>query len=83
MQFAEEGCERSNKPVERMKTTQRTWKELLDNCVLIALVFGTIGIAIKFVTFFDQWVYFPAFPNALDATFLIFTVLYLVWKIKK
>jgi hypothetical protein len=66
-----------------MRATHRTWKELLNDCVLLALVFGTIGIAIKFTTFFGKWVYFPAFPNAFDATFLIFSVLYLVWKVKK
>jgi hypothetical protein len=66
-----------------MKTMQRTWKQLLNDCILIALVAGTIGIALKFTTFFDKWVYFPAFPNIIDATFLIFTVVYLVWKIKK
>jgi len=66
-----------------MKATNRTWKQMLDNCVLIALIFGTIGIAIKFTTFFGKWVYFPTFPNALDATFLIFSVLYLAWKVKK
>jgi len=61
----------------------RTWKELFNDCVLVVLVFGTIGIAIRFMTFFGKWVYFPTFPNALDAAFLIFSVLYLVWKIKK
>jgi hypothetical protein len=66
-----------------MKAMNRSGKELLNDCVLLILVFGTIGIALKFTTFFDKWVYFPAFPNALDATFLIFSVLYLVWKIKR
>jgi hypothetical protein len=66
-----------------MKTVYRSWKQLLNDCVLLILVFGTIGISLKFTMFFDKWVYFPSFPNALDATFLIFSVLYLVWKAKK
>lgn len=66
-----------------MKTMYRNWKELLNDCILIVLASGTIGIALKFTTFFDKWVYFPSFPNIIDATFLIFTVIYLVWKIKK
>jgi hypothetical protein len=66
-----------------MKSLHRTWKELLNDCILLILVFGTVGIALKFVTFFDKWVYFPMFPNVLDATFLVFSVTYLVWRIKK
>jgi hypothetical protein len=66
-----------------MKAMHRNWKELLNDCVLLILVSGTIGIALKFTTFFDKWVYFPSFPNVLDTSFLIFSVVYLVWKIKK
>jgi len=46
------------------------------------MVFGTVGIALKFTTFFNRWVYFPSFPNALDSTFLILSVVYLAWKAK-
>ena len=66
-----------------MKTMYKSWKQLLNDCVLLIMVFGTIGIALKFTMFFDKWVYFPSFPNAIDATFLIFSVIYLVWKIKR
>jgi hypothetical protein len=66
-----------------MKAREKTRKELANDCVLLALVFGTVGISLKFATFFDKWVYFPSFPNVLDATFLIFSVVYLAWKIKK
>lgn len=48
--------------------------------MLIIMVCGTIGIALKFITFFNQWVYFPSFPNVLDSTFLISAVAYLGWK---
>jgi hypothetical protein len=47
------------------------------------LVSGTIGIALKFTTFFDKWVYFPLFPNIVDAAFLIVSVIYLFWKAVK
>jgi hypothetical protein len=83
MRFIKKDRGAPRKHSEKMRATRRTWKELLNNCILIVLVFGTIGIAIRFTTFFDKWVYFPSFPNALDATFLIFSVLYLVWKVKK
>lgn len=57
--------------------------ELIQDCMLIVFVCGTIGIALKFATLFNQWVYFPSFPNALDSTFLISAVLYLAWKARK
>jgi hypothetical protein len=66
-----------------MKAVHNSWNDLLNDCIQIALVCGTIGIALKFITFFDQWVYFPSFPNVLDATFLILSVTYLTWKAKK
>ncbi|MGD6806704.1 MAG: hypothetical protein ACQCN4_07070 [Candidatus Bathyarchaeia archaeon] len=52
-------------------------KTLLNNLLLTAFLAGTIGLALKFTTYFDHWVYFPAFPNALDSTFLILSVIYL------
>jgi hypothetical protein len=51
--------------------------------MIIMLVAGTIGIALKFTTFFDRWVYFPSFPNIFDAAFLILSVGYLTWLAKK
>ena len=66
-----------------MKTIHNHWTSLLHDCMRIIFVCGTIGIAIKFVTFFNQWVYFPSFPNVIDATFLIAAVGYLAWKSSK
>lgn len=43
-------------------------------------VSGVIGIALKFMTLFDHWLYFPIFPNVLDAVFLVVSVLYLAYK---
>ena len=51
-------------------------KTLLSNLVLIIFFCGTIGIALKFVTFFDHWVYFPSFPNTLDSLFLVVSATY-------
>jgi hypothetical protein len=51
--------------------TNKGWKQVLGEGLLVLFFFGTIGIALKFVTFFNHWVYFPSFPNALDSTFLI------------
>lgn len=67
----------------KMKTMHRNWSELLNDCIIIMLVCGTIGIALKFTTFFDKWVYFPSFPNVLDAAFLILSTSYLTWKAQK
>jgi cytochrome c oxidase assembly factor CtaG len=66
-----------------MKALHRNWNELLNDCMIIILVAGTIGIALKFTTFFDRWVYFPSFPNICDAAFLILSVGYLTWKAKR
>jgi len=66
-----------------MKTLHRNWNELLNDCIQITLVCGTIGIALKFIAFFDQRVYFPTFPNLLDSAFLIISVTYLAWKARK
>jgi hypothetical protein len=62
------------KPIHNSK-----W-ELINDCALIVFVCGTVGIALKFVTYFNQWVYFPTIPNALDSTFLILAVGYFVWR---
>jgi uncharacterized membrane protein len=51
-------------------------KTLLNNLILIAFMFGTLGIALKFPTYFDHWVFFPSFPNAFDSAFLILSVTY-------
>ena len=66
-----------------MKTLHRTWSELFNDCMIIMLVAGTIGIALKFTTFFDKWVYFPSFPNICDAAFLILSATYLTWTAKR
>lgn len=66
-----------------MKAVHDHWRELLNDCIQIALVCGTIGIALKFITFFNQWVYFPTFPNLLDSTFLIISITYFAWKTRK
>jgi hypothetical protein len=66
-----------------MKAIHNTKTELFHDCMLIIFACGTIAIALKFVTFFNQWVYFPSFPNALDSTFLIAATLFFIWKSRK
>jgi hypothetical protein len=66
-----------------MKEMHNSWSALANDCMLIILICGTVGIALKFTTFFNHWVYFPSFPNVLDASFLIFSVFYLTWKVRK
>jgi hypothetical protein len=66
-----------------MKWIPKTRKELLNNCVILMLACGTAGIALKFTTFFNKWVFFPFFPNILDTAFLILSVIYLSLRSKK
>ena len=66
-----------------MKAVHQNWNQLANDCIQIALVCGTIGIALKFITFFNQWVYFPTFPNVLDSAFLITAILYFAWAARK
>jgi hypothetical protein len=65
-----------------MKPIHNNYKELFNDCLSIIFACGTIGIALKFITFFDKWVYFPSFPNYLDSAFLICSVLYLTIKLR-
>lgn len=37
-----------------MKAVHQNWNQLANDCIQIALVCGTIGIALKFTTFFNQ-----------------------------
>jgi hypothetical protein len=63
-----------------MNVIHESWKELLNDCIHVILISGTVGIALKLTTFLDKWVYFPWFPNVFDAGFLIFSVTYLAGK---
>lgn len=68
------------------------FKELLGKLVVIAFASGTIGVALKFLTFqivLNQNLYvgnvidsvwFPYFPNVLDSIFLIISALYLAYR---
>ena len=59
-------------------------KELDWEKIFIAIcIGGTIGIALKFAVLLDTYVYFPFFPNILDAIFLIVSVCFLGYKIKR
>jgi hypothetical protein len=55
--------------------------QLSWNLVFIAACLGgVIGIALKFTMLFDQWLYFPFFPNIFDSIFLIVSVIYLAYR---
>jgi hypothetical protein len=66
-----------------MKSVHQNWNQLGSDCLQIAFVCGTIGIALKFLTFFNHWVYFPTFPNVLDSAFLITSILYFAYAARK
>jgi hypothetical protein len=59
-----------------MRSEEKNLKEVFSNGLLVVFFSGTIGIALKFFTFFNHWVYFPSFPNALDSGFLILSATY-------
>jgi hypothetical protein len=63
---------------KNMKAFNKSLKGVLGTGLLVVFFFGTVGIALKFVTFFDHWVYFPSFPNSLDSAFLISGSLYFI-----
>jgi len=72
-----------------------TYKNLAIDLLSILFISGTIGIALKFITFqiivnenlasgnLLTDVFFPYFPNVLDSAFLISAVFYLAWRILK
>ncbi len=46
-------------------------------CLVILSVSGIVGFSFGFGKWFDNWVFLPAFPNALDSAFLAFSAAYL------
>jgi len=54
-----------------------SWTDVFKQIPTIVCIIGTIGIALKFTTFFDGWVYFPLWPNICDSVFLVASALYL------
>jgi hypothetical protein len=60
-----------------VKILHNSWFDLLTDLLLIMFTLGTIGIALKFIYYLNEWVYFPSFPNALDGAFLITAVFFL------
>lgn len=73
----------------------QTYKNLAIDLLSILFISGTIGIALKFITFqiilnenlasgnILTNIFFPYFPNVLDSAFLISAVFYLAWRILK
>ena len=78
-----------------MVVSYHTYKELAIDLLSILFISGTIGIALKFITFqiilnenlasgnLLTNIFFPYFPNVLDSAFLISAVFYLAWRILK
>lgn len=63
-----------------MKTIHRSWSDLANDLIQILIIGGAIGVAAKLISYFNKWVYFPSFPNVVDATFIVTAVIYLSWK---
>lgn len=68
-----------------------SWRHLLKDLLIVLLVSGTVGIALKFVAFqmllniygTPAYAVFPYFPNLLDSAFLIITALTLAFFVYK
>ena len=68
---------------EILYKTEITWRQFFDDALIIICICGSIAVALKFVTYFDHWVFFPGFPNALDSVFIIFSAVYLAVRLLK
>ena len=62
-----------------MKAIHNNKKNLINDLIMITCIGGSVAIALKFITYFNHWVYFPAFPNMLDSIFLVCAVTYLTF----
>ncbi|HYB07593.1 MAG TPA: hypothetical protein VEB87_05515 [Nitrososphaerales archaeon] len=59
-------------------------KFLLDiDPIRFFLGFLAVGLALGFLRYFDQWVYFPLFPNILDSATMAFIGIFLLWDVLK
>lgn len=76
-QAAQERDYNEKEHLSRQYYMQKDARNLKRKLLVIACAAGTVGIALKFLTYLDHWVYFPAFPNALDTAFLIISILIL------
>jgi hypothetical protein len=61
--------------MDRFLIEKLTWN-LLVTAICLG---GVIGIALKFITLFDNWLFFPLFPNIFDSIFLIFSAIFLTY----
>jgi hypothetical protein len=77
-----------------MHVLHSSWRALLNDILLITCVFGSTGIALKFVYFqvvlnlnlyagnVVKEVIFPFFPNLLDSVVLILSAVYFVVRLR-
>jgi len=61
----------------------RTGRQLFMRCVDIMCLFGIAGYALKLPTFFNNWVYYPLWPNLGDSLFLLVCVAWFVVRLRK
>lgn len=55
-------------------------QQLLRSMTVILFAGGMFGIAIKFTALLDKWIFFPIYPNFVDAIFLMVGTAYLSWR---
>ena len=66
--------------------TRKFWRtpwtraQVLERGSILLFCAGILGIAFKFSTYWNHWVYFPLWPNICDSLFLIVGALVLAYK---
>ena len=50
----------------KLKLKPMSLRTFASNLSLLVFSFGTVGVALKLVTFYGHWVFLPMFPDVLD-----------------
>lgn len=61
-----------------MREIHSNWKAVCSDCISIALITASACIGLKFLSFFDHWVFFPTWPNIADVVVLWTTEAWLI-----
>jgi hypothetical protein len=65
----------------KLKLKPMSLRTFASNLSLLVFSFGTVGVALKLVTFYGHWVFLPMFPDVLDSAFLVSAVAYFVCRL--
>jgi hypothetical protein len=60
-----------------------TWRRFLKIAIPLWLSVGMLAIVLKFSTFLDHFVMFPAIPDVFDLLFLALAAVYIMYQAAK